>query len=178
LVAHSDKPDVVLTSGKWITGVEITEAVSEQYAAYSALAEREFPDVFLQPGHFRWGAPKKTLEEMRQLLRQTEMTFDGWVGNSVEREWASFVLGLVNHKQRKLANAEFSKFQRNWLAIYDNLPLPNVHLGQAIAILSPLLEEHWSVEPHFHCIFIEHGPVVARITADTSEQLALNDIWG
>jgi hypothetical protein len=53
LSAHyRDRPDFVLTSAGIETSVEITEAISQQYAAYCALAEREFPDVFLEPARF------------------------------------------------------------------------------------------------------------------------------
>jgi hypothetical protein len=34
---HRDKPDIALTSGGLEIGIEITEAISTQYAAYQAL---------------------------------------------------------------------------------------------------------------------------------------------
>jgi hypothetical protein len=96
-------------------GVEITEAISQQYAAYCALAEREFPDVFLDPGHFRWGASDLTVEQMRELLRQSQLTSDGWEGDRPEQEWAEFILSAVHSKLQKIANPEFTKFDQNWL---------------------------------------------------------------
>jgi hypothetical protein len=42
-VTHRDRPDIQFGTQK--IGAEITEAVSKQYGAYCALAEREFPDV-------------------------------------------------------------------------------------------------------------------------------------
>ena len=49
---HRDRPDFLIAAGATKVGVEVTEAISEQYAAYSALAEREFPDTLLEPGIF------------------------------------------------------------------------------------------------------------------------------
>lgn len=57
-LTHRDRPDFHLQSGSRDIGIEVTEAISEQYAAYAALAEREFPGAWLEPAHFKWGAPK------------------------------------------------------------------------------------------------------------------------
>ena len=148
--------------------------MSQQYAAYCALAEREFPDVFLEPGHFPWVAQGLTVEEMRDLLRQNRLTSDGWAGESPEREWALFIQSVVD---TKFAHPDFGKFEQNWLAVYDNLPLPNVHLAKAIGFLRPLLADRWRQEPSFEVLFVERGPVIARITENASEHLLLNDVW-
>ncbi len=155
----------------------MTEAISEQYAAYSALAEREFPDALLEPGHFRWGAPKLSVEEMRRLLRQTQLTAQPWVGDRPEQEWALFIQSAVDAKLTKLASPEFQKFDRNWLSVYDNLPLPNVHLERGIAFLRPLLQEQWSRNPSFDTVYIERGPVIAEVSAIETNHLVLLDLW-
>jgi hypothetical protein len=176
-VTHRDRPDILIQFGTQKIGIEITEAVSKQYAAYCALAEREFPDVFLEPAHFRWGAPSLSAEQMRALLRQSQLTSDGWVGDRPEQEWALFVQSVVDAKLAKLARPDFEKFGQNWLAVYDNLPLPNVHLAKAIEFLRPLLQDRWASDPCFYALFIEHGPVIACITPEGSEHLPLNDLW-
>jgi hypothetical protein len=174
---RSDRPDCLLTIGSKKIGIEITEAVSQQYAAYCALAEREFPEVLLQPDHFRWGMPKMSLEEMRELLRQSQSTSKPWLGDRPEQEWALFIQSVVDTKLAKLAHPEFATFEENWLAIYDNLPLPNVHLAKGIEYLMPLLKDRWARAPGFSTIFIEHGPVIARLTPNGPEHLILHDIW-
>jgi hypothetical protein len=176
-VAHRDRPDVLIQSNDTKIGVEVTEAISQQYAAYCALAEREFPSVFLEPAHFRWGAPGTSVQQMRNLLSQSQLSSDGWVGDRPEREWALFVVSIVDAKLAKLARGDFDKFDQNWLAVYDNLPLPNVHLGRAIGMLRPLLQDRWSRNPGFDTLCIERGPVIARITSDGSEHLVLNNLW-
>lgn len=176
-VVHRDRPDVLLETKATKIGIEVTEAISQQYAAYCALAEREFPNVFLEPAHFRWGAPDMTAEQMRDLLRQTQLSSEGWAGDRPEEEWALFIQSIVDTKLKKLARSDFAKFDLNWLAVYDNLPLPNIHLGKAIGMLRPLLHDRWSLDPSFSTVFIEHGPIIARMTAERSEHLFVNDLW-
>jgi hypothetical protein len=174
---HRDRPDLLIKDGSKTIGVEITEAISQQYARYCALAEREFPEVFLEPAHFRWDSPERTVEEMRTLLRQTQLTSEGWVGDHPEKEWALFMQSVVDNKLKKLARPDFAKFDQNWLSIYDNLPMPHIYLSNAIGFLQPLLEDRWARIPGFDTLFIEHGPVIARITATGSDHLLLNDLW-
>lgn len=176
-VTHRDRPDFLIQDGRKTIGVEITEAISQQYAAYCALAEREFPGVFLEPAHFRWDSPDRTVEEVRTLLRQTQLTSDGWAGDHPEREWALFMQSAVSTKLEKLAHPDFMKCEQNWLSIYDNLPMPNIFLADAIGFLRPLLEDCWSRTPGFDTLFIEHGPVIARITSRGSDHLILKDLW-
>lgn len=176
-LTHRDRPDFLVKSGSAEVGVEVTEAISKQYAAYCALAEREFPDVFLEPSYFCWDAPSLTTEQMRELLRQSQMTADGWVGERPEQEWALFIQSVVDNKIAKLRHTDFAKYSENWLAIYDNLPLPNIHLTKAIGFLSPLLQERWPRKPCFDVIFVEHGPVIARITLHGTNCMVLNDLW-
>ena len=170
-VWHRDRPDILIGIPSGTVGVELTEAITQQYAAYCALAEREFPDALLEPAHFHWGGPDRTVVEMRDLLRQDRLTSDGWVGDCPEQEWAHFMLSLIEAKLDKLGADGFEKFDRNWLAVYDNLPLPNIHLGNAIAFLRPLLKKCWRRRLAFDTLFVEHGPVIAEITARGSDHL-------
>lgn len=174
---HRDRPDFLIATRETKVGVEVTEAISEQYAAYSALAEREFPDALLEPGHFHWDAPKLSVEEMRKLLRQTQLSAEPWMGDRPEREWALFIQSVVDAKLTKLAGLGFEKFDLNWLSIYDNLPLPNVYLEKGIAFLRPLLQDRWSRNPSFDTIYIEHGPVIAEISVAETNHLVLHDLW-
>ena len=176
-VTHRDRPDFLIEAGNTKVGVEVTEAVSKQYAAYCALAEREFPNIFLEPAHFRWGAPSLTVEEMRALLREGQQTSDGWAGDRPEQEWALFIQSVVDIKLTKLSRPKFAIFDQNWLLVYDNLPLPSIHLGNAIAFLRPLLQDRWSRVPGFDVLFVEHGPVIAQITGNNTDHLVLHDLW-
>jgi hypothetical protein len=172
-----DKPDILLNNAGVEIGVEITEAISRQYAAYCALAEREFPGVFLGPAHFCWGAPDLSVDDMRALLRESQLTSDGWIGERPEQEWALFIQSVFDTKLTKLQRADFIKYTRNWLSVYDNLPLPNIDLEKAVTFLRPLIRDYWMRTPSFDALFVEHGAVVVAITADRAEHLMLNDLW-
>lgn len=176
-VEHSDRPDFQIQFGATEVGIEVTEAVSEQYAAYSALAEREFPGVFLEPGHFRWGSPNLSVDKMRSLLRQSQLSASPWVGDYAEREWASYMQSAIESKLIKLAKPGFHHFSENWLSIYDNLPLCHIHLEKAIAFLLPTLAAYWSKRPSFSAIYIEHGPVIAMLSPTNVRYLSLCDLW-
>lgn len=176
---HRDKPDFFVRTGDTEIGVEITEAVHENLARYQALAAKEFPSAFLDLGlsYFRPGARKMSREKMRELLHQNRLTSEGWVGDSAEREWADFMLGVVDDKLERLTQVDFHKFDRNWLSVYDNLHKPNIDLGKAIGFLRPLLQDHWQRSPGFDALFIEHDSIVACITANDAEHLGLNNLW-
>lgn len=176
-IVHREKPDFLCHFGASEIGIEVTEAVSKSYAAYCALAEREFPGVFLDPGHFRWGEPDMPVGQMRKLLRENRLTSEGWAGDRPEQEWALFIQSAIAVKAAKLARPDFDKFEQNWLAIYDNLPLPHVYLAKAVEFLMPLLHEGWTRQPRFDAIFIEHGPVIVRVTQTGSKHLRVNDLW-
>jgi hypothetical protein len=110
-------------------------------------------------------------------LRANARAVGGWAGDAPEREWALFIKGVVESKLAKLAQDGFEKADQNWLSIYDNLPLPSVHLARAIEMLMPLLKEVWAAVPKFDALFIEHGPVIARMTAEDTEYLGINNLW-
>jgi len=88
-VAHRDRPDFLLEAGSIKIGVEVTEAISEQYASATALAEREGLSDSVAPGHFGWGAPKRSAAELRELLRAERLVSDGWAADRPEQEWRS-----------------------------------------------------------------------------------------
>jgi hypothetical protein len=174
VVHHQDKPDFSLLQNERSIGIEVTEAIPEQYAAFAALAEREFPDTLLEPGHFRIGASRKTVEEMRDILSQNRLTAPPWHGDSAEHEWATYMEQTIRTKHAKLQKGDFTKYEENWLAIYDNLPLPNVHLRKASLRLLPMIVDLWSQSLRFGGIFVEHGSVILEVRADGTTHLPLH----
>jgi hypothetical protein len=174
---HRDRPDVCVQVGSTSIGVEVTEAIPQQFAAFAALAETRYPNSLLDFGLFRWDSPKLTRRDMHDLLPQGQITSDGWEGDQPERDWALFIHRVVITKLQKLAAQDFEKSDRNWLSIYDNLPLPDIDLSDATGYLRPLLESNWSRQPTFDAIFVEHGICIVKVTELDTTCLALNDIW-
>ncbi len=176
-VKHQDKPDFLIVMENTRIGIEVTEAISAQYSKYCALAEKEFPDALLEPAHFGWDAPERSKEEMREMLRQNQLTSSGWTGDRPEREWALFVQSFIDKKLEKLAASDFTKYDTNWLSIYDNLPLMAVDLERAMAFLRPQIQDCWSRTPSFDALFVECGSIIVKITASDLEYFDLSDLW-
>lgn len=177
-VKHRDKPDALLESQGAQIGIEVTEAITSEYAAFCALRDREFPGKWIDPGYFRPGAGPFTPDQMRELLAQERLTSDGWVGETPEREWAQFMRGAILGKLEKLKKQGYAKFDNNWLAIYNNLPLPNVYLQRAVQLLVDQTSDIWLESPGFNLVFIEHGPVIVWLSRETSQHMVLHNLWG
>jgi hypothetical protein len=170
-----DRPDLLLRSGSAQIGIEITEAIPERFAAMCALAEKECPGHWLPVGLFPWDADTLSKDEMRDLLRKNARSAAGWVGDEPEKKWASFINAVIKHKLSKLSGDGFQLFDENWLAIYDNLPLPNVQLAEAISFLQPLVADTWASAPAFNALFIQRGTVIAKVTAGATEHFVIGD---
>lgn len=174
---HGDRPDFTLSEAFNVAGIEITEAIPRQYAAYCALAEREFPNAILEPSHFRLGTPEMTVEQMRDLLRQDQLSGEPWVGDRPEREWAIHMKSVVDVKLAKMTKNGYHLHALNKLAIYDNLPLPNIDLAKAVDFLLPMLDYVWSQKVSFGTIYIEHGQYIVEISAEGAKTMEVHDLW-
>jgi len=174
-ITHGDKPDFDLVQGNSSTGIEITEAISQCYSACLALADRIKPDAVIDMSRFRPDSPRKTTQQLREIIAASSLTGPGWAGNSAEEDWATFIAGDICGKHAKLVG--YRQFPVNWLAIYDNLPLSNVNLANAIANLAPKIAPLWSQKPCFDAVFIEHGPFIVELTRSKCARHILVDLW-
>jgi hypothetical protein len=175
-LTHRDRPDFLLGQGLHFFGIEATEAIIQEYAAFSALAEREFPDALLDPGHFKPGSSQKKNNEMRCILRQVQLTGPPSVGNRGAEDWAVHMESIVRLKLKKLAEKGFEKFDENWLAIYSNLSLPSCNILDASQRLVPKIANLWDCNPAFDRIYIEHRKVILEIRKQSVTHLKLEDI--
>lgn len=176
-VYHRDRPDISMICSQIEIGIEITEAIPPNYAEYCALAEREFPNALLEPALFYWGAPERSVEDMRAILSQGRLTSDGWVGDRPEQEWALFIQGCWETKLAKIRCAGFKICTKNWLAIYDNLPYAGVKIPRAIEFLRMRTANLWAAEPYFDAIYIETGNYIATLTENKTEIAPINNLW-
>jgi len=176
-VCQQDRPDVLMHACYSRIGVEITEAIPKQFARLCALMGRKYPNYWLPAIHFPWNTPNLSANDMCQLLQKHTVSCGGWVADEPEREWSDFILRVVDEKLKTLGNPDFEKYDRNWLSIYDNLPLPNVKIPQAVTKLRLLLENRWCLDPAFDTLFVEHSFTVVKITPTTSNCLVVNNLW-
>ncbi|HEH8398667.1 TPA: hypothetical protein SH296_001915 [Pseudomonas aeruginosa] len=139
-LTHRDRPDFLLDMAGLEIGIEHTEAVPKNAAAAQAMRERGVgPEVYF-PGHAMPGEPKRTSAEIRREI-EADLSGDGWVGDSPEREWAEAMAYYVNEKLPKAQAEGFARYAINWLIVYDNWPVPAVDYGKASAYLTPRLAE-------------------------------------
>jgi len=139
-LAHRDRPDFLLTIGSVQIGIEHTEAISENEAHRSALREHGHGEAVQFISRTLPGEPKKSRTELINELKLNK-SGDGWVGDSVEREWAAAMLHSVHNKIDRLNSAGFERFSQNWLLIYDNWSLPVLHEKEGVEILHKSLLE-------------------------------------
>lgn len=196
-VHQQDKPDAVIRVGNTAIGIEITEAIPQQFAHLCAVAQQKYPRGHWLPAiHPLWDAPTFTPAEMQALLEKCapgkagsdqaeresaklslRCIASGWIADQAESEWANYILKCIDDKVATLAKPDFSKYDQNWLSIYDNLPLPTICLSRALKILRPLLTNRWLCHPTFNTLFVEHNLTIIKITAHASTHFAVNDLW-
>lgn len=176
-LSKRERPDFLLTIDGDEVGIEITESTSADCSRYASIAAEEFPNALLEPAHFRWGAPRRSNEEMRRLLGQRRLTSAGWGGEAMERDWSLFLFHSIKRKIERLSRPGYSVFSQNWLAVYDNTPTHAVELDRALLLLQELIEPIWAGRPHFDEIYVEHGKTILRLTSNMAEKIALVDVW-
>ena len=132
---HRDRPDFLLSMGTNEIGIEHIEAVPENEAHKVALREQGFGHevYYLSPGAF--GERKKSAHELIQEMEANNLG-EGWIGDSVEREWTQAMSDCIQKKIDALHKNGFSRFNDNWLLIYDNLSLPYLQIKEATALLA------------------------------------------
>lgn len=152
-----DKPDLRVTAPETDIGIEITEVVPKNAAAISAYRDNHnIGGARLLRRHAIDEDPLKG-----EILREAALSndgCDGWVGDSVETDWAAAIKRSIERKIENFHKDGFERFGENWLLLYDNWSLPNLHLDKAIIKLICDLEDIDTT--CFQKIFIEHGSVM------------------
>ena len=157
-VEHKDRPDLVLSCGTGKTGIEITNAVPEDWKRAEAEKERiTNPASVVFVPSFRIGDKKRSKDEIRKMARnQAQTQLRPHMGNSIERNWVEAMVYITKHKARKFAAPGFEKHGKNWLLIHDNWS-PGIHWCHEVA--KPLARQLFSCELRnpFEKIFILQG---------------------
>jgi hypothetical protein len=161
-----ERPDFLVQCGARMIGVEHTEAVSENAAKEAFLRSKGHgPDV-----HFvRAGSVEEPRKSSKQLIAEIEAGHfgPGWVGDSVEREWATAMAHFISQKVASANNTGFDLFEENWLLVYDNWTAPALEHEQALMLLRTELQavDPWRI---FSRIFTLDEKVLLEISSDTS----------
>jgi len=126
-VVKWESPDFLLhLPDGTVTGVEITEAGTEQVQRAWTQLERSPPGSFMEGGEIR--------------LPGEELRGRGWAGNEPEQELTRLVLAALADKTEKLNRGHYASADRYELLIYDNSGLPT-DLDTLVPILKPALAD-------------------------------------
>lgn len=172
-----ESPDFFLLKGNSEIGIEVTRAVLEQYAQYSELASKDFPNSSRDSGLFRLNSPNLDIRDMKIALEINQLSSPPMVGHMAEVEWARSIMNTIKKKFDKLQELNFQKFEVNWLAIYNGLPNQYIDFTMAIGLLRPMLEDTWESQFSFNAIYIEHGEIIAKLTKQSVTYMKLNNLW-
>lgn len=171
-----ERPDFLLVSGDRHIGIEVTEAVNQEYAKATTLPETEIEGATIDPSLFKWGTPDRKLHELRSIVSRKKLTGPGWEGMSVEREYAEAVFDVITAKTKKLQTIGFKRFVENWLAIYCNITLPALKLEDANEFFVEKATHYWR-DGGFSTVFVEKGKNITYYSRNKNEIFGLVDLW-
>lgn len=174
-LTHRDRPDFLFSMNQKRIGIEHTEAVPQNEAHKSVKRENGHgPDVYFISHH----KPGESKKKAKQLIKEIEADEpgDGWVGDSVEREWADAINHFVLEKKLKIAKDGFALYDENWLLVYDNWPLSVVHIENAARILLPILVDGGAFKG-FNRIFVMSGKNFVEFASAGVTLHEVNDLW-
>jgi hypothetical protein len=171
-----ERPDFLLKTGDRYIGIELTEAINEEYAKATTLPQANEDGAIFDPSLFKWGTPPRKLRDLHSIVSRKKLTGPGWEGNSVEGEYADAIFNVITSKTEKLRQQDFDKFIENWLAIYCNITLPALELDEANLFFTGKAVDYWS-EGGFSEVFVEKGEIVVSYSRDRTEVMWLEDLW-
>ncbi len=172
----SERPDYVFKLGVQRVGIEITDAVKEDLVRTEVLPEANSSSV-IDISLFKWRDRRKTLDELRQIARERKLTGPGWVEDEPYQEFADAISDKVEDKTRKLNEDTFSRFDEDWLVIYEYLALPaGLKRSNAASYLCLSLTSYWGLNA-FHRIFVESGEFIIELTRERLAMYRICDLW-
>lgn len=162
--AQEDRPDFVVKNGTTEIGIEHTEAVSQNEAHKAVLRDRHGDSGVHFLAHASTSDRRKSAKKLLQEIEADEPS-EGWVGDSVEKEWAEVMLHFSEIKMAKLSSPGFRRFQENWLLIYDNWHLPAVNRSLGSKYLyQHLLDKNLLLK--FNRVFVLSGEKICEFSLD------------
>lgn len=171
---HRDRPDFHIKHGSMETGVEVTEVIPENDAAIDAYREHnDIEGPFFIRRH-KPGEARVNGAALRSAAA-SDAPGDGWVGDSVEREWVVAMRAFISAKVEKAMKPGFQLFPENWLLMYDNWSLPAVDRVEAANRLYASMKDD-DFGP-FQAIWIESPDALRCLSRRGVATWEINDLW-
>jgi hypothetical protein len=160
-LTHQDRPDFVLHMANRKIGIEHIEAVPENHVRASIFRQKGIgPKVYMLQRHDP-GELSSSNNTIRNDIIQDNAGAP-WLGNEVEVEWTKVMQHCIDAKLEILNRSGFTKFQENWLLIYNNWPLPGVHHKEATSLLASTFQNN-STPTNFNRVFILDSKVLCEV---------------
>ena len=174
-VHRRERPDYVLSLSSREVGVEITEAIPTNYAWAKYRRAKICPNKATLLERFLPGEDTRSSNEINEIVSGQKHS-DGWPSDSPEREWSNAMLYFLKGKIEKFKKPGFDHFEKNWLLIYDNWPIPKVVGEKAVVYFREALAAP-DIKVPFDSIFIESSDKIWQVTSKNHCGFTLNDIW-
>jgi len=175
---HQDKPDFLLSYNEHKSGIECTEAVSQEWLETVALAERQGKEDFAPlMSQFKRGVKLTPFEKRKIVQNQSSGVGEGWGTNGFDREWALCIMDSVVKKTEQFNKPDFKKYDENWLLVFDNRFVPPVGIKASIEKLIVVLKNYWIRKNCYDDILIETGGVLVEIHPSKWNQQPIVDLW-
>ncbi len=129
-------------------------------------------DSVVDPSLYKWGTAGRTRRQMADEAARTKLTGYGWVGDSVERQFAAMAADIVSSKSAKLLDG-YERFDCDSLLIYQNQTLPCLDIEgarhRAKNTMAPLFGSSG-----FHNVYVDDGEGILEFTAAPHPALCTN----
>lgn len=164
-----ERPDFLLKTATLTEGIEATEAINRDRVAATMHPNARQPGSIVDPSLYKWGTEGRSRQQIANEAGRTELTGDGWIGDSVEQEFAAMVADIVSRKSAKLRGG-YERFSRDSLLIYQNQILPCLDLEaaqrHAETAVTPLLGSSG-----YHALYVDDGENILEFTVANSRLL-------
>ncbi len=171
-----ERPDFLLMQGGQCIGIEVTEITNSDYAKATTLPEANDEGSIIDPSLFKWNTPKRSLNELREIVSKKKLIGPGWEGDSVEMEYADAIYDVMSNKTVKLRSKTFDKFSDNWLLIYCNLTLPFLDIEKANRYFENRAESYWANDS-FSNIYVERNDIFVCYSELGTDCIELVNLW-
>jgi hypothetical protein len=161
-IDHKDKPDFIISNAGKNIGVETTRAVSQEMVRARKLHFSECPNLWIDVTHLK---DRELRRSNKELLASMTNPLPQWKKSKESAlEWKNKIAKVLRSKRKKYNRIDFQKFDKNWLLITDDPPLPASDLWKARAErhLNALFREPIGVAYDFDTVFVCSGQFLFR----------------
>ena len=172
---NRERPDFLLVAGGCHIGIELTDAVNQDYAKATTLPEANREGSIIDSDLFKRNSPTRDIQELRSIASEKKLTGPGWEGIDAEREYAEIIFDVINRKTKKFLKSGFEKFQKNWLAVYCDLGLPDLNVEDANQFFVEASINYWEKDG-FNAVFVEKRENTILYSRDTPEVMQIESL--